>query len=90
MECGKINFRNHPKHSVLVLKMNVDPDGSDASKYTFARSNQPNSQQSEFILEDGTDTSAFDVKSKSVTLVIAIFLGVFGVDWLYLSCGNTK
>ena len=71
----------------------VDPQGSGASKFTFAASNQHDSDISDFILEDGTKADRNEIqdpKSKTITLLLAILLGFLGVDWLYLSCGNSK
>ena len=71
----------------------ADPEGSAASKFTFAASNGKNSKALGFILEDeNTPKQDGDGGPKSfwLALFLSIFLGVFGVDWVYLSCGNTR
>ena len=36
------------------------------------------------------DPEAKSDKSRLLTIILAIFLGVFGFDWFYLGCRNTK
>ena len=72
--------------------MEYDPESSEASKYTFAGSSrQHGSRNTDFILEDvGRGGEMVATKSKVVALLLSIFLGILGIDWLYLSCGNTR
>ena len=71
----------------------ADPEGSEASKFTFAASNDKDSKALGFVLED-PNTIKHDndggPKSYWMALFLSICLGVFGFDWVYLSCGNTR
>ncbi|CAF1165870.1 unnamed protein product [Adineta steineri] len=41
-----------------------------------------------WIIQDHYDGCTYQQKSKLTAFLLSFFLGIFGVDWFYLSCGN--
>ncbi len=74
-----------PHKASRVFTLGDDDDDSDpVSAFIFGDPEKGPASGGE---GEGEERST---KSLLITVLLAVFLGTFGLDWFYLGCGNTR
>jgi hypothetical protein len=64
-----------------------DDDGDDSDPVSAFIFGDPEKGPASGGEAEGEERST---KSLLITVLLAVFLGTFGLDWFYLGCGNTR